>query len=362
MFKSSGRKKTSGMSGRKYATFAASAALLTTVALFVAFAAGDLYFHYKLQEKGMYNIWGYRGPATGSKNRGEFRIAVLGGSSALGYGTPVGHSFPAYLERVLNENLRKKGGPESYSVVNLAWNNEGAHSYIYTLKDYAYLDYDAVIFYTGYNDLGGRNLAVFRHQSPIFRLTGYLPLLPAMMLDKAKILRLGLGIGDINLGKRRTNFTPNIMDRTKATAMNIGGQIAVSLEEQLGRLTNQVQIEAMKGNAGCGERWNFYCGEIQSAVRFSLNKGLSVAVVTQPYISDKHIEQQKTLENMLRRQFGDTPSLLHLNLGRAVNLKDRNLSFDGMHLTSRGNKIISKNLIAPLTIFLRRQRQPAGSK
>lgn len=361
MIKSSGRKKTSGMSGRKYAAFAASVVFFSTAALIAAFAAGDLYFHYKLQGKGMYNIWGYRGPAAGPKKRGEFRIAVLGGSSALGYGTPVGHSIPAYLERVLNERPRK-GGPESYSVVNLAWNNEGAHSYIYTLKDYAYLDYDAVIFYTGYNDLGGRNLAVFRHQSPIFRLTGYLPLLPTMMLDKAKILRFGLEIGEINLGKRRTNFTPGIMDRTKATAMDIGGQIAASLEEQLGRLTNPVQIEAMKGNAGCGERWTFYCGKIQSAVRFALNKGLSVAVVTQPHISDKHVEQQKTLTNMLRRQFGDEPRLLHLNLGRAVNLKDRELSFDGMHLTSPGNKIVSKNLIAPLTSFLRKRRKPTASK
>ena len=57
---------------------------------------------------------------------------------------------------------------------------------------------------------------------------------------------------------------------------------------------------------------------------------------------------------MLRRRYGDNPRLLHINLGRAVDLKDRKLSFDGMHLTSRGNEIISKNLIAPLTRFFAR--------
>jgi hypothetical protein len=351
MSRESGRKK---MSGGKYALFAVLVVIISTAALLATFLAGDLYFHYKLQAKGMYNIWGYRGSSVGPKKKGEFRIAVLGGSSALGYGTPLGHSFPANLERAFNKNPRRKGGPESYKIVNLAWNNEGAHSYIHTLKDYTYLDYDAVIIYTGYNDLGGKNLAVFRHKSPIFRLTGYLPLLPTMMLDKAKTLQFGLGIGEINLGKRRTNFTPSVMDQTKATALNIGGQIALSLEEQLGGLTNPGQIKIMAGDTDCGERWTFYCSEIKPALHFALNNGLPVAIVTQPYISDKHVEQQKTLVNMLRRRYGDNPRLLHINLGRAVDLKDRKLSFDGMHLTSRGNEIISKNLIAPLTRFFAR--------
>ena len=193
------------MSKKKYAAFAAAVFFISAGALIATFAAGDWYVHQKLQKKGMYNIWGYRGPVAGPKKRGEFRIAVLGGSTALGYGAPVGQSFPAHLERMLNEKPRK-GGPEFYSVVNLAWNNEGAHSFVHTLKDYAYLSYDAVIFYTRYNDLIGKNLAVFRHRSPVFKLTGYMPLLPGMMLDKAKMLRLGLSIDDINMGRKRTNF------------------------------------------------------------------------------------------------------------------------------------------------------------
>jgi hypothetical protein len=109
----------------------------------------------------MYNIWGYWGPVAGSKKPGERRIAVLGGSTALGFGAPEGQSFPAYLERKLNAR-RKEKNHRSVSVVNLAWNGEGAYSFSATLEDYAYLDYDAVIFCTGYNDLGGRNTSVFR--------------------------------------------------------------------------------------------------------------------------------------------------------------------------------------------------------
>ena len=43
------------------------------------------------------------------------------------------------------------------NVLNLGFNNEGAYSFKYTLKDYDYLDYDEVVLYSGYNDLSGEN-------------------------------------------------------------------------------------------------------------------------------------------------------------------------------------------------------------
>ena len=39
--------------------------------------------------------------------------------------------------------------------MNLAYNNEGAYSFRFTLGDYLYLDYDLAILYEGYNDLMG---------------------------------------------------------------------------------------------------------------------------------------------------------------------------------------------------------------
>lgn len=50
------------MSRIKYAAFSLAAVCISTAVLVSAFAAADLYYNYKLQEKGMYNIWGYRGP------------------------------------------------------------------------------------------------------------------------------------------------------------------------------------------------------------------------------------------------------------------------------------------------------------
>jgi hypothetical protein len=63
-------------------------------------------------------------------------------------------------------------------VINLGFNNEGAFAFLPTLQDFRYLDYDIVCLYEGYNDLPGDegpNTAVFRHESPIFRLTGLFP-------------------------------------------------------------------------------------------------------------------------------------------------------------------------------------------
>ena len=44
----------------------------------------------------------------------------------------------------------------AYTVVNLAYNNEGAYSFTFTMKDYGYLDHDLVCLYEGYNDLAAR--------------------------------------------------------------------------------------------------------------------------------------------------------------------------------------------------------------
>lgn len=334
------------MSRKKYVVFAIAGAVLSTLTTVLLLVMGDLYVHYQHQVKktGMYNIWGYRGPIVGSKLGGDMRIVVLGGSTALGYGVPVGKSFPAQLEGRLNKR-RKERKLSLVSVVNLAWNNQGAYSFVPTLEDYSYLGYDIVIFYTGYNDLGGPNRSVFRRQSPIFRLTGYLPMLPIILNDKAKMLRAGLGIDDINSGRKRPEFVPNLVDRSKAYAMEMGAKIARSLEAQLGPLTDPDSVEARIQDVGCGKRWDFYCRRLHAAVNLALERGKRVIVVTQPYISDGHVEQQKQMSSMLKKAFDSAPGFQYVNLGNTVDLKNTKLAFDGMHLTPEGNRIIAEKLL-----------------
>ena len=51
-----------------------------------ALLALDLYVHAKFDDYAGTNIWGYRGSVVGTKQDGERRVAVVGGSTAFGYG------------------------------------------------------------------------------------------------------------------------------------------------------------------------------------------------------------------------------------------------------------------------------------
>ncbi len=168
---------------RRIALKAATAVVSTAVIVSVLLGA-DLYLHHK---HGI-SPWGYRGPAVGQKHPGEKRIVVLGGSTAWGFGLGVGQDFPGQLQRRFAQRSRAEGSA-SIQILNLASNSEGAYSFRYTLHDYDYLDYDVVLLYSGYNDLHSQNFYNFRHRSPVFIWTGYLPLLPTLTMDRIRAWR-----------------------------------------------------------------------------------------------------------------------------------------------------------------------------
>src|SRR6266487_351877 len=161
------------MSRRRRWTFMALALVLSIVVPLAVLLGADAFLHSRFQRTGGVNIWGYRGHIVHRKQPGERRVVMLGGSAAFGYGVSWMEAIPSRLES------KFRSGGERVSVVNLAYNNEGAYSFRFTLADYLYLDYDLAILYEGYNDVmgdpRGPNLSVFRHDSPVFRVTGYLP-------------------------------------------------------------------------------------------------------------------------------------------------------------------------------------------
>ena len=164
------------------AWFAVAAIVLSVAATMASVFGLDLYLHHRFARGGGYNVWGYRGPAVSAKRPGERRLVMLGGSVAFGFGVAPDQTIPYFLERRLND----PAGAHPISVVNLGWNSEGAYSFKFTLRDYEYLDYDGAVLYSGYNDLLDDNMLVFRHQSAVFRLTGYLPILPIVPIRQWK--------------------------------------------------------------------------------------------------------------------------------------------------------------------------------
>ncbi len=312
----------------------------------------DLYVHGRPGAYGGTNVWGYRGPVVGAKEQGERRVAVVGGSTAFGYGTGPEGNFPALLEEMLNQHAAPTDS--KVSVVNLAWTGEGAYAFKSTLQDYEYLDYDAVLFYSGYNDLDRENTFVSRYNSPVYRLTGYLPLLPLMMQEKAMGLRYS---GDLNAayGGEKTVFRPNLVDRATATALEAATNVGTSLERQLAQITPESELDGnrLSHHADLGREalscgyWRGYCGAMVLAVKLVLDGGKSALVVTQPYRTARHREQQSRLVALLRQRFRGESRLHFANLGPTLNLMDPEVSGDTMHLSPAGNRHVAQYLVEP---------------
>lgn len=340
------------MTKTRYAIFALAAMGLAVLATVGILLVGDVYLHRRYMDVVALNVWGYRGPAVGGKQPGEWRLAFLGESTAFGYGVHWRDAVPALLQEQLNADA---GAGRRATVLNLAYNNEGAHSYRFTLDDYDYLDYDAVLIYSGYNDLAG-NVHIFRHASLIFRLTGYLPIFPMIFQEKAMAIRWNGRLEDAYQG-RRTTFVPNITERATATALETAARITKSLDEQFAHTPDaqhdvdrgerflRVMDEGTTEGTACGIRFEHYCGEMYLAIKQALDADRQVLVVGQPYLTPLHREQQALVLGFLERRFAGHAGLHFASMADVVDLQDPALAYDGMHLTPAGNRRIAAALL-----------------
>ena len=355
---------------RKFIVFAVVAVVLSVMVPLMVALSADLYLHRRAERSAGLNRWGYRGPVVGRKAPGELRVVMLGGSTAFGYGVTWDEAIPALLERTLNEGAA--GAPAR--VVNLGYNNEGTYTFLPTLQDFDYLDPDVVCLYEGYNDLSGDsapNRAVFRHESAVFRITGYFPILPLALVEKARSLRFG---GDLNAAYAaarnepgsQTVFRPNLAARTSAAALEAAQAVSTSLGRQLDRMATSTKPAVTAATeAGCAYPWANYCQSVFVATRYALEHGKAVAIVAQPkkVAEDKafHDAQQLALQGMIARHFANEPRVRYVDLRDAVDLKDATIAFDGMHLNRDGNARIAVGL-APAVRELAAVRAGAPSR
>lgn len=311
---------------RRPGVYVAALLALSVVGVLFCFVLADVYLHYR---QGI-NFSGYRGPPLGTKQHGEVRIAVVGGSTTWGYGLPWHQSFPAQLEGLLRKSTSKE-----VRVLNLGFNSEGAYSFRFTLEDYEHLGYDIVVIYSGYNDQAAEpNRSIFRRDSSIFSSTGYMPLLPSFVREKLERLTAHYsGRPD------KTVFVP-------PSAANLTGKandhVARTLSAQLGSFDKPALLAGdASSRSGCAQRWAFYCQQIEGTIDFSLSRGKRVVVVTEPYIGSAYIDQQRELAAMLARRYLNRADVRYLNLGKEIDLGDPALCWDGMHLTAEGNRRIA---------------------
>jgi hypothetical protein len=334
---------------RKKIVFAIAAIALASTATMIGLLMVDFYLHGRYERSAGYNVWGYRGPRVAAKKPGELRIAMLGGSTAFGYGVNWEDAIPAQLERLLTT----PSAP--VSVVNLGYNNEGAYSLRFTLEDYLWLDYDAAILYEGYNDITlnppEANRQVFRRDSPLFRWTGYLPIFPVIFDEKAAALRRGGGASAAYTDSSKTVFRPGIAARGAAGVLSAAVSVGDALEHQLNAMSRSPHrdIPATAGS-DCEYPWTIYCQSFANAIEFARAHGIAVIVVGQPEFPPqtarqlRHDQQQQQLARMIERRFGADREVHYVSMRGAVDLADTSKSFDQMHLTVEGNRLVAQRL------------------
>jgi hypothetical protein len=357
------------MSRRKRVAFALAAILSPFFAAGGALLAVDMYLHTKYQTSAGFNIWGYRGPVAGRKQPGEYRVVVLGGSAAYGYGVTWDQAIPALLERRLAAAAPRG---RTFRVINLAYNTEGAYSFAFTLRDYASLNYDLACLYEGYNDLLGDpkapNVSIFRHESPVFRLTGYLPIFPIVFKEKAAAMLSGGDVGALYRSQDKTVFRPTLATQAAAGVLRTTAEMGQSLERQLGRATPEPPHRMGEvDQTGCKYPLGQYCQSVAAGVRTALAANHQVLFISQPYeigesLRPRHVEQQREAAAMLARTFGGDPRFRYVNLGEAVDLADPAMSFDRMHLTAAGNQRLTESFVAPVVEMASRRAGGASAQ
>jgi lysophospholipase L1-like esterase len=348
-------------SRRRWLLFAAATIVIAAGAATAVLLAVDVYLHGRYERSAGFNVWGYRGSSVGRKKSNEYRVVMLGGSAAYGYGVASDEAIPAVLQQM----LRSQTQSPVFTVVNLGYNNEGAYSFRATLDDYAWLKYDLVLLYEGYNDLSvdKANTQVFRHDSPVFRLTGYLPIFPIVFKEKAAALVGGGDPGALYRNGAKTQFHASLAAKTSATMLTATADIAQSLEAQLGRVASEPVPHVEDGShTGC-ERWSRYCRSIELAIETARRHRASVIVATQPYLRTSaqthavHMQQQSALGVFLARRFSADGDVRYVNLGDAVDLEDARFSFDHMHLQPAGNARVASRLVEPVLAIAAQRHQ-----
>lgn len=344
---------------RKKIVFALLTITISVVGALLLLLAADLVVHKRAERSAGLNRYGYRGPVVGRKAAGELRVVVLGGSTVFGYGVGWNESIPVFLEAKLKERLNRP-----VSVVNLGFNNEGAYAFVPNLEDFEYLDYDVIVLYEGYNDLHGDegvNRSVYRRDSAIYRLTGYYPILPLYLDEKAKMLRYGSNNMDAAYAESRDGaprtvvFKTGLAQRTSAAALDAVASMTKALDGQL-QNTGTVPPPATKeheSQLGCQHPYVTYCESVAAGVRFGLSRGKAVVVGLQPLLPGEkskpmHERQHQMLGAMLARVFGSEPRVAAADFSRLLDLTNVDVTFDAMHLKPNANAAIASALVDPV--------------
>jgi hypothetical protein len=324
---------------------------VVTLALIVV--AVDVNLHDRLEGVAGQNTRGYRGALRlTAPGGGQHRLLMVGDASTFGFGVSLDESLPSYLRYRLWVRGRRTDDKYSVQMINAAAVPDAAYALRYAIRDYARFRPDIVIIdggYDGFCEGCAPNRSVSRHRSAIFRSTGYWPIVPQYLEERGTML------------EARSSYPARFLGVTLAVA----GRTAAALDEAavFGRRALSAEgPERRDGIVGadgrvelprepsCGPRWSEYCGAIAAAVDEALAHPATrhVVVMTPPYLSDRHREQQRVMAAMIAARFGASPLVSYLDAGDAIDLRDPTLALGGGIRTMRGNQELGEQILGRL--------------
>lgn len=277
---------------------------LLTVAL-------DQYAHKRVQQLGGVNTWGYRGAVVPTRQPHEFRIAVLGGDQAFGWGVAPEETTTAYLRTVVQTRMPGSGVGRPVRAVNLGAMGLPARGYASRLSQFAYLAPDVVCLYVDLVDT--RDGSVMPpHDSGVAALTGYVPMLPLVLDEK------GLPLAGV-VGRLLTAADRGLYDLVSAARAPEAGE---------DRLVS-----------------------IGRAVHVALGLAPVVVVVPVPLTSADRTEHDRLL-TVLQSRASATARLRVVDLAAQPRLFDPGLRLDGVSFGAGGQSIVADEIAPAVAAFV----------
>jgi hypothetical protein len=169
---------------------AATSVVEALLALAIGAVALDMRAHYRVEDLGGVNVWGYRGPVMNQKGPNEVRIAMAGGDLAFGWGVAANETAPYFLRQLATLALDRGAAKINVTAVNIAARGLDAADYAAWIGRYSSLQPDVICLLP---DPGQHQLADGRflpdRGSRLFETFGYSPILPFVLQEKGALTR-----------------------------------------------------------------------------------------------------------------------------------------------------------------------------
>jgi hypothetical protein len=318
--------------------------ILAAEALAIAGAltlALDLREHGRVAPLGGVNEWGYRGPVTRRRQPREIRVAIVGGTRAFGWGVPAS-ALVAEIRRVIMLTTDRAGEDvRPVVVVNLGRMGALPDDYRQLIEHFAYLQPDYICLFDDLGVRGGSPIIGTGGTSGVFRLTGYAPALPLVLLEKGMIWRLG----DVRRGYAPADSAhhsgTSLVRRVAGTALEAAGHTLAVVDQELSSLVPR--------NNPSSDRPAPYADAMMDAIESAHHRARGVVVVTSPPETAEQAANLRALQTLLEDRNGSAPWLRRVNLGDDAGLSgDAGLRLDGWNYSSAGVVAVASRIVPAL--------------